>query len=83
VKVEYSLHPLFGTELPVKRSVRRRDVEYYEVRYEGKVVPVARWMTDGFLCSSLRCGFDPHCSLKSLLRLQSLLDSSDLSESSR
>ncbi len=77
--VRYPLHPLVGQgALPIRRRLGTGSNEQFEleVGQQGQVVPA--WMTNEQLCARMTMGFDPRCSMASLLELLSLLQSAGL-----
>ena len=80
VTIHYPLHPFFGQSgLAVVRRYGSGKAEQFEVQGPGRRVAVPAWMTDPDRCQAMTCGFEPRCSLTSLLQLVALLDASGLS----
>jgi hypothetical protein len=78
VKVYYSLHPLFGQDVPVFRRYGRGESQQVEVQLAGRRQGVPGWMTDEDRCARFSLGTEPRCSLASLLELVRLLQASGL-----
>ncbi len=79
VTVHYLLHPFYGRgELPVRQRCGVGDVEQIQVEVDQQRQAVPIWMTDEEDCARMTIGFEPLCSLTSLLDLLALLRSTGL-----
>jgi hypothetical protein len=76
-RIEYPLHPLYGTEGKVFRQVKCGAATLIELRVGGKRITVPQWMTRAELCRFFTCGFDPVCDWQTLRELLQLLDEAD------
>ncbi len=76
-KIEYPLHPFFGKEGRVVRSVRYGFQTCLELEIDRKIVNVAQWMTRADLCTRFTCGLDPRPDLDALTQILTLLNRHD------
>jgi hypothetical protein len=73
VKVEYSLHPQHGQELPVVRYEGADDACRVLVQLTDNCVFLPIWMTDVHVCSRLTSGLLPFCAWNALLEVHEFL----------
>jgi len=59
------------------RFTHANDLHYYLELAPGRSMVIPAWMTEEGECSQMTWGLDPICSLKSLLKVHSLLLSKD------
>ena len=79
VTVHYPLHPFFGRKsLTVRQRCGAGEVEQVIVEFEKKLQAIPLWMTDEEACGRMTIGIEPMCSLASLVKLHSLLQSTGL-----
>ena len=79
VVVHYPLHPFYGLgQLPVCRHYGVGEIKHVEVQVaeERQAVPI--WMTNAESCVEMKLGFEPLCSLTSLLALVGMLQATGL-----
>ena len=77
VRVEYSLHPQYGQELPVVRYEESGDARRVLVQLTDNRLFVPVWMTDARECSHLTFGLHPFCSWNALLDVHEFLSRLD------